>query len=871
MAEQNPIRYSDLISPDDSIEKLITQLERLQTVYTDMASSVRSQAAGIASSLKTVSGATAEGQQRTRQAAKEVDDLEKAYRALDKAYSENANEIAKLNVLRREANNYNKMSVLRGKEEIDTIEKITKASYQQLSAQYSLNKAYINNLNAEERLKKENKKFIEQTKEIYEQMKRLQEETGKHTLNVGNYENAITSAIGVNTRWYQGLKEIGALFEGGFANGVKAAGSAVSAFGKKLLALLANPIVLTIAGMTAAFMALSKAISSSEENTNTLSRIMAPFQRILTGVLAVLQDVAGAILRTVEGFENLAMGVSRLMERLPLVGSAFKKVNDALQENINLTIRKQQLEKQERQNVEQIAVIERNIAKYRADAAATSDPKRQALLNKMAIREEERKMQMQLQLAKKRLSVLQEEADQSQNTAEMQEKLAQARADVYNAERDYYNGTIRMRSKVRAAEEKMNKHTGGGGGKTGNDGKSDVDTAKQELEELRKIEDAKIALIEDTFLRERFTIATNYDRRIKDLKGSEEYITEMTVLLTKQRDQKLAELFEKEAKAQQDREQRDLDARLRALDAMQKEKLAKMREQEQKEQEIREMRKRSIEDALGYSLDSLNEFMDAWVAAAEKRLEYWDKEVERTQSSLDKEREARANGYAANVAMAQKEYDQARKQQQKALQEQRRAQKAQEMIDTAMQVSSLVTATANIWKAFTGAGPWGIALAVAATALMFGSFAAAKIKAASVSGAGGGDEEYGEGTVELLQGGSHQSGNDIDLGRKKDGTRRRAEGGEYFAVINRRNSRRYRNVIPDVINSLNDGTFAEKYQRAYGDGGVKVSVQTQNQDLRGMASDVRLIREQGEQRVSYDARGNEVIQYKNLRRIIKNG
>jgi hypothetical protein len=153
---------------------------------------------------------------------------------------------------------------------------------------------------------------------------------------------------------------------------------------------------------------------------------------------------------------------------------------------------------------------------------------------------------------------------------------------------------------------------------------------------------------------------------------------------------------------------------------------------------------------------------------------------------------------------------------------------------------------------------------------MFGSFAAAKIKAASISGTGGGEEQYGEGTVELLQGGSHQSGNDIDLGRKKDGTRRRAEGGEYFAVINRRSSRRYRSLIPDVIHALNDGTFAQKYQRAYGDGGIQVSVTTQNNDLRSLSSDVRLIREQGEQSVTYDRNGNEVMRYKNLRRIIKN-
>ena len=209
----------------------------------------------------------------------------------------------------------------------------------------------------------------------------------------------------------------------------------------------------------------------------------------------------------------------------------------------------------------------------------------------------------------------------------------------------------------------------------------------------------------------------------------------------------------------------------------------------------------------------------------------------------------------------------AKKNQQKAIEEQRRAQRAQEMIDSASQAASLITATANIWKTFTGMGPAGPALAIAATALMWGSFVASKIKARQVSGLDS-TEEYGEGTVELLQGGSHQSGNDIDLGRKRNGTRRRAEGGEFFAVINKRSSRRYRSIIPDVVNSLNNGTFAEKYMTAYNGGDIAV-YQDRQTDLTRLQDDVRLIREQGEQERYVDGNGNTVMKYKNLRRIIR--
>ena len=244
-----------------------------------------------------------------------------------------------------------------------------------------------------------------------------------------------------------------------------------------------------------------------------------------------------------------------------------------------------------------------------------------------------------------------------------------------------------------------------------------------------------------------------------------------------------------------------------------------------------------------------------------------ERDVETARIALDAEIEARNNGYASNVAAAQKELELAKRTQQKALQEQQRAQKAQQAVDTAIQTSSLITASANLWSSMSKVPVVGPAMAIAAIALMWSSFAAAKIKAAQVTR--GNDEQYGEGTVELLEGGNHQSGNDIDLGRKRNGQRRRAEGGEFFAVINKRNSRRFRHVIPDVINAFNDGTFAQKYSRAYDDGGLSVTLQGQQPDLRGLSDDVRMIRQQGEQSSSFDANGNEVIRYKNLRRIIK--
>lgn len=277
----------------------------------------------------------------------------------------------------------------------------------------------------------------------------------------------------------------------------------------------------------------------------------------------------------------------------------------------------------------------------------------------------------------------------------------------------------------------------------------------------------------------------------------------------------------------------------------------------------------ALNTAISETLNNINAVLDAWVQEAEAAVNAANARVDAAKTALDAEIEARNNGYANNVAQAQKELEFQKQQQQAALKEKEKAQKAQLALDTITQTASLITASANIWSSLSIIPIVGPALAIAALATMWGSFALAKVKAAQVAG---NSESYGEGTVELLQGGSHASGHDIDMGTKKDGTRRRAEGGEYFAIINKRNSRRYGHIIPDVINSFNDGTFADKYQRANASmAGMAVAmVGGSSTDVSKLERDVHAIRTQGAESRYVDGNGNTVVKYKNLTRIIKN-
>ena len=273
--------------------------------------------------------------------------------------------------------------------------------------------------------------------------------------------------------------------------------------------------------------------------------------------------------------------------------------------------------------------------------------------------------------------------------------------------------------------------------------------------------------------------------------------------------------------------------------------------------------RQALEDIWGVVKDQLQSVVDAYKEAADAAKESADKQVDSAQRVLEAEIEARANGYASSVETARKELELAKRNQQKALKEQQKAKEAQLNLDAMSQVSSLVTASANIWKAFSEIPYVGIALALAGIATMWASFAGAQVKARSLA-----KQEFGEGTVELLEGGSHASGNDIDLGYdKRTKKHRRAEGGEFFAVINKRESRRHRNLIPDVINSLNDGTFTQKYQRASDSlGGIVIQGGT---DVSRLEKDVHALRVQGEESRYIDSEGRVVVKYKNLTKIIK--
>ena len=1159
----NPIKYSDLVKPDDSITKLIAQLDQLSDAYMNTLNNIKSEAITVKAALESVSGATESGRKTIRGASNDTDKLTRAARDLAFAESENAKRLAELKQAQKEANELNKLTT--------RLNQSAEGSYNRLSAQYSINKIYLNNMTVEEReATEEGRKLVAETKAIYEEMKRLQEATGKTSLNVGNYSDAakgLTTQIENQTKELalmrlegkQGTEEYRRLsqetavlrdavkdataeitnmasdtsdldavlgFAAGASGGFAAFTGAMELFGseseeveeaqKKLQAAIAittggQAIQNAVQKQSALMLGISRIQMAALSKAQVYNRLVT-IQGTKATLAATVAQKAFNLIASANPYVLLALALVTVVGALVLFASNTdksaknqQKLNEA--QKVWLDYLETEATEMNRISNERIAQLNRELNVAKARNASLSETRKI----------EDEILAERTRAHNKSVGFYGEEIDNLEANRAKLKQLQEMLVQVNNAKAQG-DKTIKIdvdldgkidKVKVDDAIEAIQ-------GQIDNTGKSvDIavnlltegadleaerkiqaaqrlqenrDAAKAETDILRKAEDARIALIQDAYkqrqaqtqaanaraiadiqlqlrtetnltvnarkalneqivlLREQLAIdmanieneqraaelaaqrttqdarialmaegaekqreqlRVEYERQIQDIttrleteRGlTETQTTELLnqqILLQQQYAKSLGELENQitlnQMQAAADRTQLQLDAvregsqeeinlriqllqQQRAIELAQNRQLAEdvrqseadinakydaevlrqttelnqqralmlfdqqqaleasefdlIRNSEEKktrfrleqekarlqkilelnkaagikmtdaelqtvqntiakiDQEIEKSKgdergndiyglfglnldddqKEAISTSVEFAIEQLNSFLDAKVQAAEAAVSAADQEVDASQRRLDAELEARANGYANNVAMAQKELDMAKKNQEKALKEQQKAQKAQAAIQTIQQIGNLVTASALIWSQL------GFPFAIPAIAVMWGSFAASKIKAAQLakqSNAGQGTESYGDGTVELLNGGSHQSGDDVDLGTKPDGTRRRAEGGEFFAVINKRNSRKYRRIIPDVINSLNRGTFAKKYLNAYNTDGVNISLQQgSTPDLRDLKDDVREIKEQNRRRRYVDGNGNVVEVYKNLTRKFK--
>jgi hypothetical protein len=241
--------------------------------------------------------------------------------------------------------------------------------------------------------------------------------------------------------------------------------------------------------------------------------------------------------------------------------------------------------------------------------------------------------------------------------------------------------------------------------------------------------------------------------------------------------------------------------------------------------------------------------------------------TEAAQEEYDKEKALLEAGYASRVEATWAEYQEKKAAQEKAEADAKAAQKAQQELNEVTSMGNMIVAATNIWKTFTAMGPIGSALAIAAIGAMFTAFVSAKVKAAEVS-------KYGEGGFEVLEGGSHASGHDIDLGVKnRKGRRMKAEGKEGIGIFSRRAMNHYgdRN-IEGFVNSINrlefEGNAAKRMSLERSVGMQILSMP--RTDLHRLESGMDKLVSYGARSIHHNPDGTVVETRKNARIVYKN-
>ena len=456
-------------------------------------------------------------------------------------------------------------------------EKEQEGSLRSLRAQLSNLTAEYDALSEAERKGARGEELKKSINEVTDALKGGEEETQRYYRNVGNYEEAIKSAVSSN------IPFIGTLIQtqdemGSVKAGAVAAGAAVKNFSKTLLTLLANPIVAILTAISVVIMAVAKGIKSSEENTSRWNAVLAPLKMALDAVGKVLQIVASGILSVVEAGGKMMGWITKQLEKLPVLGKYVAEVNKENERYIAMAKEQaaidrdtRNLQVQNAKNALQIATL-----KAKADDELNVSAKERMEAIREANRLEEEASKKNYELAKRRYELMVQQNAMAENTKETNDAIAQAEVEMYNALTEYQDKRgellgreVSLANEIKSAEKE----------------KSDAAIAakQKELEAVRAAEDAMLALVKDGRDKQSKEITLQYNRQIEDLRTRLKTETDLTVKARQAINDQIKALEQQKAaelqKLSEEELQKEIDNRTKLI-SLQLEAVKKGSEQE---------------------------------------------------------------------------------------------------------------------------------------------------------------------------------------------------------------------------------------------------------------------------------------------------
>lgn len=283
--------------------------------------------------------------------------------------------------------------------------------------------------------------------EITTTLKNSEQETGRFYRNVGNYANGFVEAF---TRMGGSMGNMQ-----GPINVVKNGFAAISK----------TPLIAILGALVTILQKVIQNLKSSEETMNAVAVALAPLNaggRVVQRTVQALGDAVG----------RLATKLAAWAEKMNFITDAMKTEQQLVKDNI-------ELQKRERDYMVENAKAELNVSKLRAEAADKINHSAQERIEllKQAMAEEEGIARRELELAKERNRILEEQSKLAANSKEENDELARSRAAVYEAEKKYYDKTRELQAGIVEATNQIRAEQKAAG-------KDRVETAEAELNAL---------------------------------------------------------------------------------------------------------------------------------------------------------------------------------------------------------------------------------------------------------------------------------------------------------------------------------------------------------------------------------------------------
>ena len=519
----------------------------MATVTEEIILQVRAQNSEAITQMAKLTQETTKLKDENAKLVKSNKDTEKAMKDLASSGKQNSEEYKKLEASVQK----NNATVEANKAAVKSLNSEYGSYQKQLTANITMQKANegsltamqaeLTKLNAEyARMSKTEKETTDRGKElkasIEAKSKAYKEEQmaiGNTYVNVGNYQAAIEGAISSQSPMIAGMlkmgqaaKATGQSFGTTLVNGLKSAG-------KAMLQLLANPLVAALAVIAALLLGIVKIIKSNEEQMQRLNAIMAPFKRLLDGVLNVLQKMVDSVLSFVEFIMKGLGMVMKLLENLPLVGDAMKQINDETKASIELEKAKNALVLKNRQDLVTFAEMDRDVARLRQQA---TDKENYTLEQRIGFLKQSNEISLQkLRLAqenlREELRIAEAEAARNKNSAEVNDNIARLKAEIIKAEQTYFEEVKGNSKKLNAfiEEERSAREAAD---------KERIEKQKEWAalykENLKAIRDLTINLMKEGQDKEIAALKARFDDELAQIKGSAKQKAEIEKLLREQ-------------------------------------------------------------------------------------------------------------------------------------------------------------------------------------------------------------------------------------------------------------------------------------------------------------------------------------------------